>query len=97
MFITSTKSQVTDEQREEVETFLADFLPRLEATLEVEAAYHFDRRDEGETWTIVVWTDQAALQAYRESELFDEALARERELGLESTREGYSLSYPPGE
>lgn len=34
------------------------------------------------------------IKVYRESKLFQEALAQEQELGLESTREGYPLSYP---
>lgn len=97
MYLTITRSQVSDEQRETVEAFLSGFLPRLERTFDVEAAYHFDRPDNGETWTIIVWSDQEAVQAYRESDLFEEAIAQEHELGLRSTREGYSLSYPSEE
>lgn len=97
MYITITNSQVTDEQRERVEAFLADFLPRLEQRFDVEAAYHFDRPDHGDTWTIIVWQDQEAVQVYRDSDLFQEALAQEQELGTESTREGYPLTYPPSE
>ena len=41
---------------------------------------------------MIVWEDEEARAAYRESELIKEALELEQRLGLASTREAYPLT-----
>lgn len=93
MVISFTTSTVTPEQRRDVEAFLAEFLPRLkEEQPGVVAVYHFTKPAEGKEVTAIVWSDEDARAAYRESDLIKEALALEQRLGLASTREAYSLT-----
>jgi heme-degrading monooxygenase HmoA len=93
MFITLTSSKVTDEQAREVESLLAEFLPRLKRQPGVLGIYHFRRPDLGDEVTAIVWENEQALRAYRESELIKEAIAFEKAHGLPSSREGYPLIY----
>jgi heme-degrading monooxygenase HmoA len=91
--ISLTSSRVTPEQGRVVEEFLADFLPRLKAEQPgVVAVYHFSDVEAGEQVTAIVWEDEAARVAYRQSELIKEALVLERRLGLASRREAYPLT-----
>jgi heme-degrading monooxygenase HmoA len=93
MVISFTRSTVTPEEGHEVEAFLSDFLPRLkEQQPGVEAIYHFTQPDEGKQVTAIVWRDEEARVAYRESDLIKEAIAVEQRLGLTSTREAYPLT-----
>jgi heme-degrading monooxygenase HmoA len=91
MLISITTSPVTDEQLERVESFLAGFLPRLRQQSGVVEILHFARPKDASTTTIVVWENEEALHAYRESELLKEALALEQALGLVTTREAFPL------
>jgi heme-degrading monooxygenase HmoA len=91
--ISFTSSQVTPEQGRAVEEFLAGFLPRLKAEQPgVVAIYHFTKPEAGEQVTVIVWKDEEARSAYRQSELIKEALELEPRLGLASTREAYPLT-----
>jgi heme-degrading monooxygenase HmoA len=93
VIISFTSSQVTPEQGRVVEEFLAAFLPRLKAEQPgVVAVYHFTRSDAGEQVTVIVWEDEDARAAYRQSDLIKEALELEQRLGLASTREAYPLT-----
>jgi hypothetical protein len=58
----------------------------------VVAIYHFTKEDQGEIVTAIVWEDDAARAAYRDSNLIKEPLELERQLGLASTREAYPLT-----
>ncbi len=91
MFITLTRSQGTPEQLRQAAEFLSKFLPRLKQERGVRAVYHFDRPDQGDDYTIIVWEDEAAARAYRQSELVKEAMAFEQSNKLPATREGYPL------
>ena len=93
MFITLTSSRVSADQLAEVEAFLAQFLPRVQQLPGVVAIYHYARPDKGDESTIIVWESTAALQAYREGELIKEAIAFEKQHGMLTTREGYSVIY----
>jgi heme-degrading monooxygenase HmoA len=91
--ISLTSSKVTAEQRRVVEEFLAGFLPRLKAEQPgVVAVYHFSNVEAGEEVTAIVWEDEAARVAYRQSELIKAALELEKRLGLASKREAYPLT-----
>jgi heme-degrading monooxygenase HmoA len=93
MVISFTTSTVTPEQGREVESFLGEFLPRLkEEQPGVVAVYHFTKPDTGEEVTAIVWSDEDARVAYRQSELIKEALVLEQRLGLASAREAYPLT-----
>jgi heme-degrading monooxygenase HmoA len=95
VIISFTRSLPTPEHAGEIDSFLRDFLPRLEREQPgVVAAYHFTVPDSGESTTIIVWESDEARLAYREGELIREAVAQEERLGLTSTREAYPLSYP---
>ena len=94
MFITITTSKATPEQLEEIETFLHEFLPRLERQPGLLAIYHYARPEQGDESTIIIWENEEAVQAYRRSDLIQEAIAFEQAHHLPSTREGYPLIYP---
>jgi len=94
MFITTTTSKPRADQMENVETYLAAFLPRLKELPGIIAVYHFLRPEQQEDVTIIVWKDQTALKNYRESPLFQEAVAYEKENQIPSAREGFPLVYP---
>jgi heme-degrading monooxygenase HmoA len=90
--ISFTRSTVTPEQGREVEAFLSGFLPRLkEEQPGVVAIYHYTNADIGEQVTAIVWENDEARAAYRESELIKEALETEQRLGLTSTREAHPV------
>ena len=93
MVISLTTSRVTPEQAQQVEDFLQGFLPRVQREPGVVATYHFHRPDPGQSTTIIIWKTDEARQAYRESELIEEALAFERRLDLASDRETYPLTH----
>jgi hypothetical protein len=95
MFITLTTGKSTPEQSRAVREFLGEFLPRLEQQTQAVAAYHFDRPDQGDDVTIIIWPSHEAVQEYRQSDLMKEVAAFEQARGLPATREGYELSYPP--
>lgn len=93
MVISLTSSNVTPEQGRVMEEFLADCLPRLKAEQPgVVAVYHFTNAEAGEEVTAIVWEDEAARVACRQSELINEALELEPRLGLASRREAYPLT-----
>jgi quinol monooxygenase YgiN len=93
MYITITSSQVTVEQRVEVEKFLRAFLPRLKAQPGVAAIHLYARPEKDDETTTIVWRDQNSMTAHRTGELVKEAIAFERKLGLKTTREAYPLIY----
>ena len=93
MFITITSSKPSSDQLKKAEAFLAQFLPRLEQEPGVVAIYHYSRPDMGDDTTIVIWENQEAVKAYRQSALIQEAIAFEKEQNLPATREGYPLLY----
>ena len=95
MFITTTSSQPTAEQAKHIEAFLADFMPRLEKFPGVKAVYHFLRPEHQDDVTLIIWEDQAAMQKYRVSALFQEAAAFENAHQSPAVREGFPLVYPP--
>lgn len=97
MVISFTTSRVTAEQAQQVEGFLGEFLPRLKQQPGVVDIFHFTKPDTGESTTIIVWADEEARLAYRESELIKEPMAFEQQLGLSSTREAFPLTFPPPE
>jgi quinol monooxygenase YgiN len=94
MLISLTTSRPDLAQREEVDAFLAGFLPRLERQDGVVAAYHYTDDESGESTTVIVWRDEASRLAYRDSALIGKAIGMERRLGLTSTRRALPLTYP---
>jgi heme-degrading monooxygenase HmoA len=91
MMISITSSRLTATQTKLTEAFLQTFLPRLRKYPGVIAIYHFARPDQGDENTLVIWESEAALKAYRQSDLVKEAITFEKEHGLPSTREAYAL------
>lgn len=94
MYITITTSKPTPEQLPEVEAFLHRFLPRVQQQPGGLAVYHYVRTDKGDDSTLIIWENEAAVQAYRTSALVKEAITFEQAHNLPATREGYPLSYP---
>ncbi len=94
MFITITTSKPSPEQLPEVEAFLHKFLPRVQQQPGVVVVYHYVRPDKGDDSTLIIWENEAAVQAYRTSALVKEAIAFEQMHNLPATREGYPLMYP---
>ncbi len=93
MLITVTRSVVTPGQREQVDSFLREFLPRLKreqpGALD---AFHFHNETTSESTTLILWRDEAARLGYREGDLVKEPMAMEQRLGLSSSREAYPVS-----
>jgi heme-degrading monooxygenase HmoA len=91
MVISLTRSAVTPDQAEQVEAFLAGFLPRLKADQPgVIAAYHYATG--GELVTVIVWVSEDARLAYRASDLIKEPIAMETRLGMNTVREAYPIT-----
>jgi len=93
VYITFTRSKVTEEQSREVDTFLADFLPRFKGHPGVLAVFHYNRPEKGDEVTVTVWENEGAVKAYRQSALIEEPIAFESAHNLPTTREGYPLVY----
>ena len=91
MLISITSSKVSTEQAPKVEKFLEEFLPRFKQELGVVAIYHYKRPEKGDEATIVIWEDEKSLKRYREGKLIKEAIAFEQKLGMQTTREAYTL------
>ena len=93
MYVTITASKgLSDEQAQRVHSFLADFLPRLKREPGVKEILHGASPDGADITTVIVWETPADAKRYRESELIREPIALEAELGLTSTREGFSVT-----
>ena len=92
MFVTITSSKGTTEQAAEAEEFLRGFLPRLKQQRGVVAILHYRRPEKQDESTTIVWESQEALQAYRNGELINEAIAFESKMNMPATREGYPLT-----
>ena len=93
MFITITTSHPTPEQWKLIKPFMTQFLPRLRQVSEVHAVYFSFREDKGDETTFIIWKNPQAIQAYRESPLFQEVATFEKEHGLSSTREGFPIDF----
>jgi quinol monooxygenase YgiN len=91
MYISITGGKVSKESEMATEKFLSEFLPKMRKLPGVVAIYHYYRPEFGDDSTIVIWKDKEALQAYRGGELIKEAIAFEKKMGLQATREGYPL------
>ncbi len=94
MVITITTSHPTLQEWEVIRPFMADFIPRLRLVPGVQAVYFSKREDKGDETTFIVWEDAQAIQKYRESALFKEAVDFENKHGLSSTRDGFPLEDP---
>ncbi len=94
MYITITTSKPTSEQLPEEEAFLHQFLPRLQQQPGVVAVYHFFWPDKGDDSTLIIWENEAAVEAYKTSALVKEAIAFGQAYNLPATREGYPLMFP---
>ena len=93
MYITLTRSEGTPEQLRQTGEFLAEFLPRVKKQQAgLLAVYHFDRPDKGDDLTIMIWENEDALKAYRQSALVKEAMAFEQAHKMPGTREAYPLN-----
>ncbi|HEY3413315.1 MAG TPA: antibiotic biosynthesis monooxygenase [Armatimonadota bacterium] len=93
MYVTVTSGEVNPAEAAKVEGSLQRILPRVKAFPGVLAIVHYVRPEKGDDVTIIVWENQQACQAYRESPLMQEVLAVERDMGVKITREGYPVSY----
>ncbi len=93
MVVTVTRSVLEPRQRERVDRFLREFLPRLKREQPgVLDGFHFDNEAVGESTTLIFWRDEDARAAYRNGELIKEAMAMEQELGITSSRDAYPIS-----
>jgi heme-degrading monooxygenase HmoA len=92
MMISITTGRATGAQAEQVEVFLRGFLPRVRRFPGVTAIYHFTRGEGGEQVTAILWENEQALRAYRESELMKEVTAFMQKHGLTLTREAHPVS-----
>jgi quinol monooxygenase YgiN len=91
MFITVTSSHPSPEEWKLIKPFMSDFIPRLRQVPGVIAVYFAYREDKGDETTFIVWENTQSIQSYRQSSLFQEAVAFEKEHGLSSTRDGFPL------
>jgi heme-degrading monooxygenase HmoA len=91
MYVTVTSSKVTPEQSRLADKFLESFLPRLKQQPGALSVLHYNRPDKGDEITVIVWESEAAVAAYRQTALLQEAVAFDKEHGVVTTREGYPL------
>ena len=68
MILTVTESVLDPDQLARVESFLAEFLPRMRQAPGVVEILHYADRGSGRAQTLVVWEAEADVRAYRESE-----------------------------
>jgi quinol monooxygenase YgiN len=94
MFITITTSRPSLDEWKVIKPFMAKFIPRLRQVPGVQAVYFSFREDKGDETTFIVWENTRAIQTYRESPLFQEAVEFENEHGLSSTRDGFPVGDP---
>ncbi len=92
MVVTVTRSVLEPHQRELVDRFLREFLPRLKRDLPgMLDGFHFDNEATGESTTLILWRDEDARKAYRNGELIKEAMAMEQRLGITTSRDAYPV------
>jgi len=94
MFLSVTTSHPSAEEWKIIKPFMAQFIPRLRQVPGVHAAYFSYREDKGDETTFIVWENTEAIQTYRESPLFQEAVEFEKKHGLSSTRDGFPIQDP---
>jgi len=92
MIISFTSSIPTAEQAAQIESFLAEFLPRMREIDGVEGIFHYAAADSGEHTTVVLWRDDAARHAYMAGDLVKEAIAFEQVTGNEASRRGFPVT-----
>lgn len=93
MYVTITASKgLSGEQAERVHGFLDEFLPRLRRQPGVRQILHGASPDGTDITTVIVWETADDAKRYRDSELVREPITLEAELGLASTREGFSIT-----
>jgi heme-degrading monooxygenase HmoA len=80
MLVTVTSSRVSKKQLPKVENFLEAFLPRMRHFPGVVALYHDASPKQCHQGTVVVWENESAFQAYRASDLVQEAIAFEKKM-----------------
>ncbi len=94
MHISITTGKVrTPGQLAQDEEFLKGFLPKLKQQRGVLAVHHFNRPDEGETVTLIIWKDKESMMAYRQGDLIRETIGFAQKLGIEASREDYPITY----
>jgi len=94
MFITITTSHTSLDEWKVIKPFMAKFIPSLRQVPGVQAVYFSFREDKGDETTFIVWENAQAIQTYRESSLFQEAVEFEKINGLSSTRDGFPVGDP---
>jgi quinol monooxygenase YgiN len=94
MFITITTSHPSQEEWKVIKPFMAKFIPSLRQVTGVHAVFFSYREDKGDETTFIVWENTQAIQTYRESSLFQEAVEFEKKYGLSSTRDGFPVEDP---
>ena len=94
MFITITTSRPSQQEWKLIKPFMANFIPKLRKLPGVQAVYFSYREDKGDETTFIVWENTQAIQNYRESTLFQEAVDFEIKHGLSSTRDGFPVEDP---
>jgi quinol monooxygenase YgiN len=94
MFITITTSQPSQEEWKIIKPFMSKFIPNLRKVPGVHAVYFSYREDKGDETTFIVWENTQAIQTYRESPLFQEAVDFEKKHGLSSIRNGFPVEDP---
>jgi len=93
MYVTVTASRgLSAEQAEQVESFLAEFLPRLKQEPGVREILHGTSLEGHDVTTIIVWESSYDAKRYRESPLINEPMEIELKLGLTSTRDGFAVT-----
>jgi heme-degrading monooxygenase HmoA len=93
MYVTITASKgLNSDQADRVYRFLDKFLPLLKQQPGVREILHGASPDGTDITTVMVWETADDAKRYRGSELVREPMALEAELGLASTRDGFSVT-----
>lgn len=92
MVISITSGRPSPDRHAQVEAFLETFLPKMRQLPGVAGIYHYVRPEKGDDFTVVLWESEEALKRYRESDLFKEVTAFEKQMNMPGTREAYPLT-----
>jgi heme-degrading monooxygenase HmoA len=94
MLISITSSKPNDEERQRIDEFLESLLPRVQQFSGTQSVCHFWRAEESESVTIIIWESEEAMMNFRESDIVQDVMRFEQEVGVPARREVYQLHFP---
>jgi heme-degrading monooxygenase HmoA len=94
VLVNITSSRPNDQERYRIDEFLKSLLPRVQEFPGAQSVWHFWRAEEGESVTIIIWESEEAMMRFRESDIVQDVMRFEQEIGVPARREVYPLHFP---